>query len=104
MNGETLRWEWKAGRVPSKSIAAEIVSIEKASTGFLGARNSPSIADSLPDPIIVTFKSRNADKHYTLKMPKIEIGQFKQGDEVALDLVDPNICIAVRSPQAVTTK
>lgn len=102
MNGDTLSWQWKAGRDTKYVLAATITAIEKADTGFLGIGASPSMAGALPDAIVVSFKRLDAGTltsipgAFKLRMPRVELGTLSVGDSVKLDLIDDDVCVGVK--------
>ncbi len=51
-----LRWEWPAGRQPDKTLLAAVDKIEKQGEGLFGIGRSPSIAENLPDAMVVSGK------------------------------------------------
>lgn len=102
MNGDTLRWQWKAGRDTKYVVAAAITAIEKADNGFLGIGASPSMAGALPAAIVVSFKRLDGapptsiPATFKLRMPRVELGALSVGDSVNLDLIDDDVCVGVK--------
>ena len=99
VKSDTLHWQWRAHRATKNVVTATIADIQKASTGLFGIGGSPSMADALPDPIVVSFAVAGApaktSKTLKLKMPRLELGVLKVGDSVTLEFVEDDICVAV---------
>lgn len=99
-----LTWEWPAGRMPDYKIMINVHDVKSVSRGIFGLRNSPSIANHFPDPVIlrgvVLAPDGVKDKTVTIWMPRIEVRDVKAGDNVGLGLIGTDVCICVaQSPE-----
>ncbi len=95
-----LNWEWPADRVIEDRILIKITDIRKASSGLFGIKKSPSLANSLPDPqvisgVVVNSGSSIDTKSVKLVAPQLEIQEVKAGSYVMLGIVSSTICICI---------
>lgn len=95
-----LSWEWPAERAIEDRILVKVESVKPKSAGLFGILNSPSLAGSLPDPIIVSGVVINSDnklngKSIQVVAPKLEIENIKKGIYAMLGIVENTICICI---------
>jgi len=92
-----LSWEWPAGRSPKQKILVVVDNIETKSNNSIG--NSASMADHLPDPMILKAHVLDGDvargTQLSLRLPKMELGNILVNDQVAIGLDQNNISICI---------
>ena len=99
-----LTWQWSAGRSPDHRILVSIKSLKEGDSGWFGINKSPSIADNLPDPMIVNASVLEGPEDWVgrevvLVIPRPELGDIQSGDKVGLGVINNDTCIcAVKSP------
>lgn len=98
--GIELSWEWPAERAIEDRILVKVESVKPKDSGLFGIMNSPSLAGSLPDPIIVSGVVINADdtlngKSIQVVAPKLEIENIKKGTYAMFGIVENTICICI---------
>jgi len=95
-----LSWEWPAERAIEDRILVHVESVKPKSAGLFGIMNSPSLASSLPDPIIVSgvvidSNSKLNGKSIQVVAPKLEIENIKKGIYAMFGIVENTICICI---------
>ena len=95
-----LKWEWPAERKVTDRLLIKVDSIKEKGTGFFGVGGSPSIADNIPDPVVisgtVTKGSQFTDgKSLMVVTPKLEVESIKKDSYVVLGIVEKDICICI---------
>ena len=95
-----LNWEWPAERTIEDRLLVHIDSVKPKGSGLFGIKNSPSLAGSLPDPVIVSGVVIDADaklngKSIEVVTPKLELDNFKQGIYAMFGVVETTICICI---------
>lgn len=93
-----LAWEWPAGRRTDRFLAVKLTEVAKEGGGLFGIRRSPSLADSLPNAMIlsgVVVAGSGTGDHVRLRAPGAELPSLATGDRAAFGLVDDRICICV---------
>ncbi|WP_226668414.1 hypothetical protein [Microbulbifer aggregans] len=103
-----LKWEWPADRAVEDKILIKIEDIKPQGSGFFGLRKSPSFAENLPDPTVITGVIKNADelikgKSLKIIVPKPEVGNAAVGSYAVLGLVEKDICICIVPVESETT-
>ena len=102
MHSNSLRWEWRANRAIVSTISGTLMSVEKESSGWFGIRASPSMADSMPDPVVATITTKPTAESdakvstYTLRLPKKELEPLVVGDLLLLEMINPTTCVGVK--------
>jgi hypothetical protein len=95
----TLKWEGQADRAITGYLFVKLDRIEKDKGGLFGIKNSPSLAESLPDPRKLHGKvirgKGNDPAEVTLHAPGGELPELKADDRVALALIGENACVRV---------
>lgn len=96
-----LRWEWPADRQVQNKLLVRVTNIKEQGGGLFGINKSPSIADNLPDPVILTGtiikSSNNTDgKTVSIVVPKPEIESINSGDHGLFGLVNGSVCICIK--------
>jgi hypothetical protein len=88
-----LQWQWPAGREKQSTCRARITKIYSNKKLF----DSPSRTDFIPDPFVIEADVLEAPfQSVLLRLPAVEIENLQIGDEVQLDLIDTDICIALQ--------
>lgn len=88
-----LKWQWPAGREPQSTCRARITKIYSNKKLF----DSPSRADFIPDPFVIEADVLETPfQSVFLRLPAVEIENLQIGDEVQLDLIDTDICVALQ--------
>ena len=95
-----LRWEWPAERAIEDRILVKIDNVKAKGSGFFGIKNSPSLAGSLPDPVIVNGVVIDSDnklngKSIQVVAPKLEIENIKKGNYAMFGIVETSVCICI---------
>lgn len=95
-----LNWQWPAGRAVEQTLLINIESIAKYSPLISRIRNSPSLAEAIPDRYIIKgieIKDAINQKNLSLSLvlPLLEIDGLKAGGNAKLGIVDGNICICI---------
>jgi len=104
MAQDGLNWEWPAGRRADSVVRVRIVAIKPESRGWFGVRNSPSMAEALPDPVLVSIEAEPDGQGgnaaplaaTTLRMPKAELGAVVVGQSAELSLIGQRTVIALK--------
>ncbi len=95
-----FKWEWPGGRTPDHRIMVRVDRLSKPNQGLFGWKKSPSLADTLPDPIdlhgtILAGHSGWSGKKLMLSLPKVELAGAGEGDKVAMGVLSQGICICI---------
>jgi hypothetical protein len=91
-----LTWQGAAGRTPHSFLVLRIDSVSRDRGGLFGIRNSPSLADSFPDPTVI--EASGPDGRRRLRGPGAELPSgLARGDRVAVGLIDAGhfLCLLV---------
>ena len=88
-----LKWQWPAGREKQSACRARITKIYSNRKLF----DSPSRTDFIPDPFVIEADVLDGVSYQSvlLRLPSMEIENLQIGDEVQLDLIDTDICVAL---------
>ena len=95
-----LKWEWPADRKITDRLLIKVDSIRPKSSGFFGVGGSPSLAESVPDPMILSgVVTKGGDftdgKSIRVVVPKLEIGIIKRSTYAMLGIVEKDTCICI---------
>lgn len=97
MNGEIKNWEWPGQRTPSQKTALEVVEMKEENTGVFGFKNSPSLGNYLPDPVVVKgrvlLEYNGMTSIITIRLPKIELKGVAIGDVLAIGFYERDLVI-----------
>lgn len=93
-----LRWEWPAGRQPSQTLEVRVDKVKADGGGLFGIRNSPSMADGFPNPMILEGEllgvpSGQPSVRVHLRYPAHDLPAVAVGDRLGLAVLDGNVCI-----------
>jgi len=100
MSKRTFTWEWPGDRSPQSKAAVQVISIQTRSKGLFGLGNSPSLAGSYPDPVILEGRikyppAEGAHAQVTVHMPRLETGSLKEGDWAGLAILGDSVVICL---------
>ncbi len=101
MSDETIKWEWPAGRSATATVRARVLEIKPERKGWFGIGNSPSMADALPDPVVLRFEVLSSTDEKlqlpgnALRLPKLELGAAALGDVVEISLIGNGVAVGV---------
>lgn len=106
-----LNWEWPADRQIEQRVLIKIDKMKEQGSGFFGIKKSPSLAASVPDPIVITGTVLGDDtliagKTVSVVAPKLEVESLSAGGFAVAGIVETDICIcliAVESASADTS-
>jgi hypothetical protein len=96
----SLKWEWPADRTPDGKILVKVRDVKKEGGGVFGIKKSPSLAESLPDPMqlsgeIIDGRSDWNGRALMFVLPAVELPQVSAGDHVGIAFIDDaGVCIA----------
>jgi hypothetical protein len=96
-----LKWEYPAGRNAERFELVKLDSVAREGGGLFGIRNSPSMADALDDPRVWSGTVAEGDRAGSpvhVRVPGPDVPEVKNGDLVALGIVEGHIVICVRKP------
>ncbi len=102
MGDETINWEWSGGRSPTATVRARVLEVKPERKGWFGIGNSPSMADALPDPVVLRFEVLSSTDEklklagYALRLPKLELGGAAIGDTVDISLIGDRVAVGVK--------
>lgn len=99
-----LHWEWPLGRVAEQTILIKVIAIEKPVAGLFGIKKSPSLALSLPEPMLLKGQiiagETGRAKTLALTLPGIELAGLALNQYAVLALIQRKICICIRQADA----
>ncbi len=103
-----LNWEWPADRAADQKILIKVTDIKKQSSGFFGIKKSPSLAQNLPDPMVLSAtlignESNLKNKTLELVLPKVELGEIKNNDIAILGVIAGKTCICIKAAESENT-
>ncbi len=95
-----LKWEWPAERKPTDRILIKVENIKNKSSGFFAIGASPSLAENVPDPVIITGKIVHGDeftdgKSLQVTAPKLEVESLKASSYAVVGMIEKNVCICI---------
>ncbi|WP_185231141.1 hypothetical protein [Teredinibacter franksiae] len=95
-----LNWEWPADRQIEQRVLIKIEKIKEQGSGFFGLKKSPSLAASVPDPVVITGTVLGEDKLIAGKTisvvaPKLEVESISAGGFAVAGIVETDICICL---------
>lgn len=92
-----LKWQWPDERTADSALIATISSVDEPSSGFFGIKKSPSLVNSLPDPISIVAQIEDKSANTVqLTLPKFELANAKVGDRIIFGLIGEEICICIK--------
>jgi hypothetical protein len=96
-----LTWQWPAERSIETGLLVRVEAVRPTRRRFMGVRNSPSLAGSLPDPhdvvgTVIHGPDAFRGRRITLRVPGAEVTEITAGAIVALGLVEGGrVCVCV---------
>lgn len=95
-----LKWEWPAEREVTDRLLIKVDNVKAKGTGLFGIGGSPSLAENIPDPVVI-FGTVQKGSQFTdgkslmVVAPKLEVEAIKKGAYAVLGIVEKDICICV---------
>jgi len=98
-------WEWPAGRNIQYELLVKVKTIQALQGGLFGIRQSPSLVQSLPDPVrvsglIIKSDSGNVGSTIQLVVPVAEIESIEEGEHALFGFCNDTICISILPMQS----
>lgn len=95
-----LKWEWPDGRAIEDRILIKVEDVKARSSGLFELKKSPSFAENIPDPTVITGIVQNKDtviggRSLNIVAPKPEIGSTETGSYAVLGVVENDVCICI---------
>jgi hypothetical protein len=94
-----LKWEWPGDRAPDVRLVVAVEGLSEEGGGLFGLKRSPSLGDSLPDPVVLRGRVVGGEPGWVgravkLRLPRLELPEVRAGDKVDLEVLAGGTCIS----------
>ena len=96
----TLKWEWPADRSPEHTLLIEVDAIDAQPSGVININTSPSFAENVPEPTIVSGTVVENDgtptgELFSIVVPGIEVEALNIGSIAEVGILNSDVCIYI---------